>query len=361
MIPLSLHSSLTGKDLNIETAGILQKLQGNDEASVLGVSDSREPEALTVVFVSQENHLQECLLKASVIVADEKLASFNPQLSNPETQVLFLTKSLRMAMARLLPLFDRPARKPEAKIHPTASVDGNAKLAEGVIVEARAVIGEGARIGKGAWIQAGAVIEDYAIIGAFCRVQANAVVGRYCELGDRCQIGPGTVIGSDGFGFTDNQKGPPQKIPQVGSVKIGSDVEFGAQCAVDRGTLTATLIGSGCKFDNLCHVAHNCELGPNGLYAGGFFVAGSSKIGAHFMCGGTVAISDHVSICDNVILGGRATVTKDITEAGAYTGYPLQKIKEGLRTIASLPSVPELRDRVQILEEKLASLKALER
>ncbi len=103
-------------------------------------------------------------------------------------------------------------------------------------------------------------------------------------------------------------------------------------------------------------MAHNCEIGKNGLFAGGFFVAGSSKIGEHFMCGGAVVIADHVTITDRVLLGGRAAVTKDIVTSGAYTGYPIEPIKEGLRTIASLPHVKELREKVRVLEEQMAAL-----
>src|SRR5262249_36307641 len=149
-----------------------------------------------------------------------------------------------------------------------------------------AVVEDGACIGDGTWIGSNAVVEHHAIVGQRCRIHSNAVLGHHCELGNSCIVHSNTTIGSDGFGFVQSNNGPQLKVPQVGNVVVSNNVEFGGNCAIDRGTIGSTTIGEGCKFDNLCHVAHNCQIGAHGLFAGGFFVAGSSTIGSFFSCGG---------------------------------------------------------------------------
>jgi len=143
------------------------------------------------------------------------------------------------------------------------------------------------------------------------------------------------------------------KIPQLGIVVLEDFVEFGANCAVDRATLGETRIGEGTKFDNLCHVAHNCQIGRHSVYAAGFFVAGSSTIGDHFMVGGTTAVGDHLQISDNVTLGGRSVVTSDIPKAGAYAGYPLEPFAEARRTLVNLTYVTKMRKQLLQIQKHL--------
>lgn len=351
--PLKLEPK-SGKKLVEMTAGLLQFLQGNESVEGKQVAPPLNPPPESILFVSEPTQVESALNHGTIIVASEKLAPKDWKLPNPQTQVLYQTAQVKRAMARTLAGFDRPGSRPAPGVHPSAVVHHTAQVGAHVTVEALVVVGEGVVIGDGCWLQAGSIIEPFAFVGGGTRVQSRAVVGAYCEIGANCQLGPGTVIGSDGFGFVEGN--PPEKVPQIGKVVIGDAVEFGANCAVDRGTMGETRIGSGTKFDNLCHVAHNCEIGKNGLFAGGFFVAGSSKIGDYFMCGGAVVVADHVTITDKVILGGKAVVTKDIKESGAYTGYPLEPIKDGLKTVASLPAVKELREKVRVLEERMDGL-----
>lgn len=267
-------------------------------------------------------------------------------LRDSSTVLIFKTTSIRLAMTQILPFFDPVSSAFSEGIHPKAVVDPSAKLGAGVRVSAGAVIQAHATLDANVWVGSGAVVETGAHIGAGSHLHSNTVVGFNCVVGQNCILHSGTVLGSDGFGFVHNPKGTHLKIPQVGKVLLGNSVELGANCAVDRGTIGDTVIGDGTKFDNLCHVAHNCKIGKNGLFAGGFFISGSSEIGDHFMCGGSVAIADHVKICDNVTLGGRSTVTKDITQSGAYTGYPLEPLNEGLKTIANLRELTGLRKKM---------------
>lgn len=266
---------------------------------------------------------------------------------------LFSTAAVKPAMAKILPLLDStPQIFPEG-LHPHASVDPTAKLGKNVRIGARAVIQAKAVLGDGVWIGPGAVIEAGAQIGHGTQIHSNVVVGFNCVVGSNCILHAGTVLGSDGFGFVQSTTDAHQKIPQVGNVHLGDKVEMGANCAVDRGTLGNTVIGDGCKFDNFCHVAHNCKIGKHGLFAGGFFVSGSCEIGDFFTCGGTVVIADHIHITHHVTLGGRSAVTKDISEPGAYTGYPLEPLKEGLKTIANLRELSTIRKKVSQIMKHL--------
>jgi UDP-3-O-[3-hydroxymyristoyl] glucosamine N-acyltransferase len=139
------------------------------------------------------------------------------------------------------------------------------------------------------------------------------------------------------------RSGKARKISHLGNVKIGDAVEIGGNCAIDRATLTSTYIRSGAKLDNICHIAHNCDLGEDGFYTAGFMMGGSTKIGRNFMTGGNSVVTAHVTIADHVTLQGRSSVTNDILEPGAYGGYPLQPLKEAIKTAVSLSHLNEIR------------------
>jgi UDP-3-O-[3-hydroxymyristoyl] glucosamine N-acyltransferase len=173
--------------------------------------------------------------------------------------------------------------------------------------------------------------------------QSHVFVGSACEIGSDCEIHPHSSIGSDGFGYAIDARGRPRKICQLGNVVIGDDVEIGSNCAIDRATLTSTRIRSGAKLDNICHIAHNCDLGEDGLYTAGFMMAGSTTIGRRFMTGGNSVVSAHLNIADDVSLQGRSNVTKSISRSGAYGGYPLQPLQDALRTTVNLGHLSKLR------------------
>jgi UDP-3-O-[3-hydroxymyristoyl] glucosamine N-acyltransferase len=205
------------------------------------------------------------------------------------------------------------------------------------------VIGSGAIIGDGCLIGAHAVIENDARIGARSIIHPHVFVGFNCEIGEDCEIHPHSTIGSDGFGYSVGRDGRSQKISHLGNVKIGDRVEVGSNCAIDRATLTSTHIRSGTKLDNICHIAHNCDLGEDGFYTAGFMTGGSAKIGRHFVTGGGTVVTAHVTVADNVMLGGRSCVTNDINEPGRYGGYPLQPLKQAMKTAVSIGQLNELR------------------
>jgi UDP-3-O-[3-hydroxymyristoyl] glucosamine N-acyltransferase len=205
------------------------------------------------------------------------------------------------------------------------------------------VIGARASLGDGCLIGAHTVVENDACIGADTILHPHVFVGAACEIGSACEVHPHTTIGSDGYGYAKDASGRPRKIPQLGTVKIGDEVEIGGNCSIDRATLTATYIRSGAKLDNICHIAHNCDLGENGLYTAGFMMAGSTTIGRNFVTGGNSVVGAHLKVADDVILAGRSTITNHVTAAGQYGGYPLQPLREALKTLVTIGQLNEMR------------------
>lgn len=295
----------------------------------------------SLVFVSTLEHLSLALkAKAPIIIAHKSIA-----LTQQTEATLFSTDSVPMAMANILPLFDGKMNRfnQETKIHPTAVLHPTAQLGKNVGVGPYAVIGEHVKVGDGATIGALAVIESFAEIGDHSLVHPHVFVGSHSHIGSHCEIHPHTTIGSDGFSFAINKDGTNKKIPQIGRVFIGNNVEIGANCAIDRAALTETRIGNGTKLDNNCHIAHNVVIGENCLIAASFSIAGSSTIGNNFMCGGVVAVVDHINICDRVVIAGRSVITNDITKPGQYGGYPLEPMRDSLKTLVNMTYLTRMR------------------
>jgi UDP-3-O-[3-hydroxymyristoyl] glucosamine N-acyltransferase len=218
--------------------------------------------------------------------------------------------------ARTVELFNpEPPARPG--IHPTAQVDPGAVVAPSAEVGAHAVIGA-SRIGDGVRVGAGCVIGSGVTVGAGTRLHPRVTIYDGCTVGERCILHAGVVIGADGFGMARGE-GRWIKIPQVGAVVIGDDVEVGANTCIDRGALDDTVIEEGVKLDNLIQVAHNCRIGAHTVIAGCTGIAGSVTIGKHCMIGGGVGIVGHLSVCDNVTLTGYTLVTKSITQPGTYS------------------------------------------
>ena len=264
-----------------------------------------------------------------------------------------------MGMAVLLKYFDQKSMRftQWGQRHPTAVVHADAQIGERVFLGPYCVIGAHAVIGDRCMIGAHAVIENHAQLGAGCVIHPHVFVGSACEIGRDCEIHPHTSIGSDGFGYAVEADGTPRKISHLGNVKIGDGVEIGSNCAIDRATLTSTYVRSGTKLDNICHIAHNCDLGENGFYTAGFMMGGSTKIGRQFVTGGCSVVTSHVTLGDNVVLAGRSAVTNDVPDAGPYGGYPLQPLKEAMKTAVSIGHLNEIRRNLKRVMKHLQSVR----
>ncbi len=243
-----------------------------------------------------------------------------------------------------------PVPAAAAGVHPSAVVDSLARVAPSACIGALASIAAGAVIGERAVIGEGCVIGQDASVGADTRLYPRVTLYAQVSIGERCIIHSGTVIGSDGFGFAP-QAGRWLKIPQIGRVRIGNDVELGANVAVDRGTLDDTLIGDGVKVDNLVQIAHNCRIGAHTVIAGNTGIAGSTEVGEHCIIGGASTLAGHLKIAPGTTIAGGTTITRSLNKAGTYVGvFPFDERSDWLRNSAHLRSLDALVRRVRKLE-----------
>ncbi|HEY4074376.1 MAG TPA: UDP-3-O-(3-hydroxymyristoyl)glucosamine N-acyltransferase [Herbaspirillum sp.] len=241
-------------------------------------------------------------------------------------------------------------------VHPSAVVDATARIAASAAIGAHVVIEAGASIGDGAQIDAGCFIGRGAAIGAQTHLYARVTVQHGCEIGQRGILHPGVVIGADGFGFA-NESGVWVKIPQVGRVVIGDDVEIGANTTIDRGALADTIIGNGVKLDNQIQIAHNCQIGDHTAIAACAGIAGSAIIGKYCSIGGAAMIHGHITIADRVHVSAGTLAMRSISEPGQYTGfYPITKHGDWEKSAALLRNLPTMREKMRAMEKLIKSL-----
>ncbi len=236
--------------------------------------------------------------------------------------------------ARVSQLFNSRTTQPEG-VHPSASIAPGARLAARLSIGAGCVIGEGVEIGEDSCLYPGVVVYPG------------------CRIGARAIIHSGVVIGADGFGIA-NDGGQWVKIPQIGAVAIGDDVEIGANTTIDRGTMQDTVIEDGVKLDNLIQIGHNCRIGAHTAMAGCAGVAGSADIGSHCTIGAGAIILGHLSICDHVHVSADTVISHSIRKPGTYTGmFPADDNAAWARNTAVVRRLADLADRVRELEKRL--------
>lgn len=260
----------------------------------------------------------------------------------------------RRAFLSLLAMADR-ADPPMAGVHPSADVHPSAQVAADAGVGAFATVGEDAVVQAGAMVGPGCHVGPRCSLGEGTRLFAGAVLVQDVVTGARCRILAGAVVGAEGFGFAwDGSR--HIRIPQVGGVVLGDDVEVGANACIDRATCGNTVVGSGTKIDNLVQVGHNARIGRNVVLAGQAGLAGSVTLGDGVVAGGQSAFADHVSVAAGASIAGRSGVTRSLQEKGEYAGYRARPIREALRDEAMVRRLSELVERVRALEAKLAEL-----
>lgn len=245
----------------------------------------------------------------------------------------------------------RPAALP-AGVSPQASVHPTAKIGPGCTIQPFAVVGENAVIGANCRIHSGVTIGADCVLGDDCVLHPNAVLYERTVLGKRVIVHAGTVLGADGFGYR-FQQGRHVKVPQLGHVEVGDDVEIGANTTVDCGTFQATRIGDGTKIDNLVMIAHNCRIGRHNLIVSQVGIAGSSETGDYVVIAGQVGVADHVIIGDGVQIGAGSGVHADLAPGQKVLGVPARPEREAKRILLSLPSLPEVVRDVRAIKRQL--------
>ncbi len=321
------------------------ELIGNPAVTVSRVSSVERAEEGDLAFVSDRKYLaklKDCRASVVVVAPDAKDAVDRPRIVTHDPYLYF---------ARAAQLLN-PPRRPDAGVHPSATV-GSA-IPSSVSVGAGAVIEQDVQLGEDVVIGAGCYVGAGVSIGAGTRLHPRVSIYEDCVIGKHCLIHSGAVIGADGFGFAREADGRWVKIPQVGKVVIGDDVEIGANTTVDRGALDDTVIHDNVKIDNLVQVAHNVHIGESTAIAGCVGIAGSTHIGARCMLAGQVGVIGHLKIADDVVISAGTKLTKAITRPGMYTAsLPVQSHADWVKNFSHLRHLDALVERVRALEKRL--------
>ncbi|MHB1085626.1 MAG: UDP-3-O-(3-hydroxymyristoyl)glucosamine N-acyltransferase [Thiobacillus sp.] len=327
------------------------ELVGDGTRKVRQVAPLDRARADEIGFVSQSRYLSQLTdtqAGAVILPADARDATDLPRI---------LTANPYLYFARVSALLNPPLRPPVG-IHPAATVAPDAQIAADASIAAGAIVGSGARIGARSIIGANSVVGDDARVGADCLLHANVTLYHRCEVGNRCILHAGCVIGSDGFGFAPNE-GAWEKIPQIGRVLMGDDVEVGACTTIDRGALEDTVIEEGVKLDNLIQIAHNVHVGAHTAIAACTGIAGSAKIGRHCMIGGAAMIFGHIEIADGTRISTNTLITKSLPRAGTYTSaMPFSEHEVWQKNAVHMRNLDKLAKRVKQLESRLNELES---
>jgi UDP-3-O-[3-hydroxymyristoyl] glucosamine N-acyltransferase len=305
------------------------RLLGSRDMPMSGLAPLQTAQAGQISFLSQARYQSQLAISLAGCVI------VGPAL---ETQVAdrpaaIITDDPYLYFARLTRLWKHHHHQPSGpRIHPSAVIDVHAVIAEDAVIGPLCVVERGAEVGSGTWLK------------------SRVTVGEGCKIGARCLIHSGVVIGADGFGFAPHQ-GQWEKIEQLGAVRIGDDVEIGANTCIDRGALDDTVIEDGVKLDNLIQIGHNVQVGKHTAMAGCVGVAGSARIGAHCTVGGGAVVLGHLSLADHVHISAASVVTRSISQPGNYTGmFPLDTNANWEKNAASLKQLSRLRERIKALE-----------
>ena len=253
-----------------------------------------------------------------------------------------------------------PPREPREFIHPTAVVAKSAEIGQEVFIGANVVIEENIKIGDRSMIDAGCVVGENVTIGSECWLRANVTIYSDCLLGNQVSIHSGTVIGSDGFGYVMHQ-GKHEKLLQVGNVVIEDDVEIGSNSSIDRASFGgSTIIGSGCRIDNLVQVGHNVHLGEGTILVSQVGIAGSAKLGKYCIIAGQAGVANGAEIGDQVMVAAQSGVTSKKWESGLKLGgSPAYDLGQWMRAVKIHESLPEMAKELKQLKKELAALKEL--
>jgi len=321
-------------------------LVGEPDVRVSRVATLEDAGAADISFLADPRHRTALAsTQAGAVVLDPRHADECPVPA-------LLSGNPRATYARIAAWLHPPAAV-VGGCHPTAVVDPTASIDPAAWIGPLCTIGARVRIAAGAFIGPGCVLLEGVRVGADTRLVARVTVCESVSLGERCVVHPGAVIGADGFGFAPEQ-GRWLKIPQVGSVRIGDDVEIGANTTIDRGAIDDTLIGDGVKLDNQIQIAHNVHIGAHTVIAGCSGVSGSTSIGQRCMIGGQVGIAGHLTICDDVVLTGRSFVSSGIHKPGYYSsGLPVEPAARFRKNAARFYQLDDLAREVRRLRARI--------
>ncbi|MFC2116147.1 UDP-3-O-(3-hydroxymyristoyl)glucosamine N-acyltransferase [Bacteroidota bacterium] len=328
-------------------------IEGESNVSVNDVSRIEEGKPGTLAFLANPKY-QKYLYdtKASIVLVNEDL-----KIDKEVGATLIRVKNAYEAFANLLDLYEQSIPK-KTGISDKVGIASTARMGKDLYIGDFVSIGENASIGDNVQLFGHVFIGDNVSIGENTILHPGVKVLKDCKIGNNCVIHAGTVVGSDGFGFaleqgTDSRR----KVPQLGNVVIGNDVEIGANVAIDRSTMGSTRIGNGVKMDNLIQIAHNVEIGDNTVIIALAGVAGSTKVGKNVIIAAQVGVTGHLTIADGAMIGAQAGVTHNLKENEKVLGSPAFNIREFSRASAVFKKLPEIYRQINQMERELNELK----
>ncbi len=325
-------------------------LHGDGSIEITGVAGIREAEQGELTFLGHPKY--EAFLPATrasaIIMPGPRPDCLIPVLESPQPYLTFL---------QALKIFSTDRLGILPGIHPTAILGQEVALGEGIAIGPYVVLGDRVTIGDRAVVMAGCFIGSGVRIGAESFLYPNVVIRDGTVIGERVIVHSGVVIGDDGFGFA-RDGNVIRKIPQIGTVEIGDDVEIGANTTIDRATTGTTRIGSGTRIDNLVMIAHNVQIGTNSILCGQVGISGSTLIGNDVTLAGQAGLVGHIEIGDRVQVGAQGGVTKSIPPGTSVSGYPALPHAQARRIYASMRYLPDMVRTVRELSRRVEELEA---
>ena len=322
--------SYTIQEINTILRG---ELVGDTVTKIEGPQQLDKAESKHISFIGSTKYIKLWnTSKASAAIVNEKFT-----VEPGENRALIKVKNADLAMAKLLEVFNPPPPVFDTNIHPTAVVHQTATIGDGCKIGAGCYIGKDVVLADGIILYPNVTIMDETTIGPHTVVWSGTVIREHSEIGAYCIFHTNVSIGADGFGYTPREDGMGLvKIPQIGNVVIGNGVEIGANSCVDRGKFSSTIIGDGCKIDNLVQIGHNCVMGRSCIMAGHSGLSGSVTLGDGVVIGGSASIKDHTTLHSGVTIGAGSGVVGDVAAGKTMLGYPATESREKLKQWVAL-------------------------
>ena len=317
------------------------KLEGDEKVKVDKLSKIDTDDTDGLVFVADSKY-EKYLYTTQAAIA---IVKDNMKVEGVVKPTLIRVKNPHFAFVKMLQYY-ASLKHEKIGISKRAFVAKSAKMGRDVYIGDGAFVGENVVIEDDVNIYPQAFVGDNVHIGEGTVLYAGAKIYEECIVGSECVLHAGCVIGADGFGFMPNEKGGYEKIPQLGNVVIGNNVEIGANACIDRSTVGSTIIENGVKIDNLVQIAHNCSVGENTVIAAGCGIAGSVKIGKNCIFAGQVGVKDHITIGNHVIAGSQCGIHKDIPDKQTVLGTPAMEGKKMMKIFAAWNFLPDILEKL---------------
>ena len=308
------------------------EIVGHTNTQITAPEQLEEAKATEISFIGNKKYEKFWATSSACLAVVNQDIAIEPG----ENRAFIKVSNADLAMSQVLEMFAPPTPVFAVNIHPTAVVDASATIGNHTKIGAGVYIGPNVKIDENVIIYPNVTILDESTIGNHTTIWSGTVVRERCHIGSQCIIHPNATIGADGFGFRPDPERGLVKIPQIGNVIIGNGVEIGANSCVDRGKFSSTIVGDGCKIDNLVQIGHNSKLGKFCIMAGNSGLAGSVTLGNGVIIGGSASIKDHTVIGDGAIVGAGSGVTGDIPAGKTMLGYPAVEARDALKQWAIL-------------------------